>query len=111
MDEKTRSKATNNLKSKRYLNFKAKNKNIIRKGKQNALYSAIKTLSFTFDLKNWSALIVIDIGIKILMVLAKSYPSTKKDGVPISNKPMPNIDWITISMDIMIISENSTRCV
>ena len=52
MDEKTRSKATNNLKSKRYLNFKAKNKNIIRKGKQNVLYSAIKTLSFTFDLKN-----------------------------------------------------------
>ena len=52
MDEITRSKATNNLKSKRYLNFKAKNKNIIRKGTQNMLYSAIKTLSFTFDLKN-----------------------------------------------------------
>ena len=111
IDEKTKSKATNNLKSKRYLNFKAINKNIIKKGKQNKLYSVIKTLSFTFDLKNWRALIVIDTGINILIVLAKSYPSTKKDGVPNNNKPTPKIDWIIISNVMMIISKNSIGCV
>ena len=45
------------------------------------------------------------------MVLAKSYPRTKKDGVPNNNKPTPNIDWMMISMVIKIISGNAIRCV
>lgn len=67
-------------------------KNIIKKGKQNKLYSQIKLLSFIFDLKNCRALIDIDTGIKIFIVFAKSQPSKRKEGVPNNSKPTPKID-------------------
>ena len=47
---------------------------------------------FILDLKNCNKLIVMDTGIKILIVFAKSYPNNKNDGVPNSNNPTPNID-------------------
>ena len=47
-------------------------KNMIKKGKQNKLYSLIKLWSLTFDLKNCKALIEMDTGIKIFIVFAKS---------------------------------------
>ena len=71
-DEKINKIATNNLKSKRYLNFRAITKKIIKKGKQNKLYSSKKFLSFTLDLKNCNELIVIEIGMRIFIVFAKS---------------------------------------
>ena len=44
------------------------------------------------DLKNCNELMVIDTGIRILIVLAKSYPNSKNEGVPNNSKPTPNID-------------------
>ena len=72
IEENINKKATKILKSKRCLNFKAINKNKIKKGKQNKLYSLIKLRSLTFDLKNCRALMVIETGINILIVFAKS---------------------------------------
>ena len=94
------------MKSKRYLNFKAITKKIIRKGKQNKLYSFKKLLSFTFDLKNCSELIVIEIGIRIFIVFAKSYPNNKKEGVPNNNNPTPNTDCMAIKITMINISKN-----
>ena len=42
IEEKTKSKPTKSLKSKKYLNLRAKTKKIIKNGKQNKLYSFIK---------------------------------------------------------------------
>ena len=79
-------------KSKRYLNFRAVIRKMTKKGKQNKLYSFKNFLSLTFDLKNCKQLIVIETGIKILIVFAKSYPNSKNEGVPNNSKPIPNID-------------------
>ena len=98
--------ATRNLKSKKSLYFNAIIKNKTKKGRQNKLYSFKKLTSLIFDLKNWSALIVIDTGIKMFMVFAKSYPNRRKEGVPKSSKPTPNTDWIAIRMTTMITSKN-----
>ena len=92
IDEKIKRTATNNLKSKRYLNFRAVIRKMTKKGKQNKLYSFKNFLSLTFDLKNCKQLIVIETGIKILIVFAKSYPNSKNEGVPNNSKPIPNID-------------------
>ena len=92
IDEKIKRTATNNLKSKRYLNFRAVIRKMTKKGKQNKLYSFKNFLSVTFDLKNCKELIVIETGIKILIVFAKSYPNSKNEGVPNSNSPTPKID-------------------
>ena len=35
---------------------------------------------------------VIETGISILMVFAKSYPRSKKDGVPNNKRPTPKMD-------------------
>ena len=78
--------------STQILNFNAIIKNIIKNGRQYMLYSFINFVSLIFDLKNCNELIVIDTGIKILIVLAKSYPNSKNEGVPNNNKPTPNID-------------------
>ena len=103
-EEKIKSIATSNLKSKKYLNFKAIIKNIIKNGRQYKLYSFINFVSLIFDLKNCNELIVIDTGIKIFIVLAKSYPNSKNEGVPNNNKPTPNIDWIAININMSSIS-------
>jgi|TARA_B100001741_G_scaffold312584_1_gene316283 hypothetical protein len=92
IDEKINKSATNNLKSNKYLKFNAIIKNKIRNGKQKKLYSLIKSLSLIFDLKNCKALIEIETGINILIVFAKSYPNTRKEGVPNSNNPTPKTD-------------------
>ena len=62
-------------------------------------------LSSTLDLANCKMLIEIETGIKIFMVLAKSYPNIKSDGVPNSKRPTPNIDCIIIKKIIMLISK------
>ena len=92
IEDKINKNATKSLKSRRYLNFKAMIKNKSKKGRQNILYSLIKLRSLTFDLKNCRALIVIETGINIFIVFAKSYPRSRNDGVPKSNKPTPKID-------------------
>ena len=107
IEEKTKSKPTKSLKSKKYLNLRAKTKKIIKNGKQNKLYSFINFLSLTFDLKNCRKLIVIDTGIKMFMVFAKSYPNRRKEGVPKSSKPTPNTDWIEINIKTIKISEST----
>ena len=104
IEEKIKSKATSNLKSKKFLNFKAINKKINKNGKQNKLYSFMNLASFILDLKNCNELIVIDTGINIFIVLAKSYPNNRNEGVPNNSKPTPNTDWIAISKNISIIS-------
>ena len=108
IEEKTKSKPTKSLKSKKYLNLRAKTKKIIKNGKQNKLYSFINLLSLTFDLENCRKLIVIDTGIKMLMVLGKSYPIIKNDGVPNNNRPTPKMDCITIRNTMMLISNNES---
>ena len=92
MEDKINRIATSNVKSKRYLNFKAINKNIIKKGKQNKLYSFKNFLSLILDLKNWSALIVIETGIKMFMVFAKIVTKKQREGVPNNNNPTK--DWL-----------------
>ena len=113
IEENINKKATIILKSKKCLNFNAKTKNKIKNGKQNKLYSLIKLRSLTLDLKNWRALIVIETGINIFMVFAKSYPRSKNDGVPNNNRPIPKMDWIAIKERIIIISKKVIilRCV
>ena len=104
IEEKIKSKATNSLKSKKFLYFSAIIKNNIKKGKQYKLYSLINFLSLIFDLKNCNELIVLETGIKMFIVLAKSYPNNKNEGVPNSNNPTPNIDCIAIKINIRKIS-------
>ena len=105
-DEKTNSKPTNSLKSKKFLNLSATIRKNIKKGKQNKLYSFMNLESLTFDFKNCKTLIVIETGIRILIVLAKSYPRIKNDGVPNNSRPTPKIDWTIIKKIIMLISKN-----
>ena len=62
----------------------------------------MKILSLTFDLKNCAALIVIETGIRMFNVFAKSYPSNNKEGVPNNNKPTPKIDCTTIKAKIIV---------
>ena len=92
VEEKTKSKATKNLISKIFLNLSATIKKNTKNGKQNKLYSLTNFGSLTFDFKNCKILIVIDIGMRMFMVFAKSQPRIKNDGVPNINKPTPKID-------------------
>ena len=61
----------------------------------------MKILSLTFDLKNCTALIVIETGIRMFNVFAKSYPSSKKEGVPNNKRPTPKIDCTAIKAKII----------
>ena len=105
IEEKIKSIPTKSLKSKIDLNLRAITKNKTKNGRQYKLYSFINFWSLIFDLKNCKILIVIETGIKILIVLAKSYPKIKNEGVPKSNKPTPNTDWIIIKKTIILTSK------
>ena len=102
IEEKTKSTPTKNLKSIKYFKFKAISKNNIKNGKQNKLYSWMNFLSLIFDLKNCIKLIDIETGIRIFIVLAKSYPNINNVGVPNSKSPTPKIDWTIIKKTITI---------
>ena len=72
VEEKTKSKATKNLISKIFLNLSATIKKNTKNGRQNKLYSLTNFGSLTFDFQNCKILIVIDIGMRMFMVFAKS---------------------------------------
>ena len=46
-------------------------------------------------------LIDIDTGIRIFIVLAKSYPKIRSEGVPNNSNPTPKIDWTIIKKTII----------